>query len=210
VILLWLIGVSGLAVADGIHTGVPIQGVEGVGPPSFQTSTTGWTAPVDEGFVRVYVAPHEAGAKDWVNRMRETMARFKPAPNPDFVANSLADEAYGDGAGLLIFRDGNVGVQVRNKKDAIVWAEIIQLAISDDPVPWPAPARLVPADGLWTVQAPADAAHIAFEGGRLARHQGLTFTAPPRVLVVWDQWGRAVRTELQSPDVSEDASITVP
>ena len=191
----WLLMLMNLAHAEGMHTGIAIKGVEGLGEVSFQTSTTGWTAPVEDGFVRVYVATDEEKAKDWVERMRESMARFKPQANPDFVANSLADEAYGDGQGLLIFRDGNVGVQVRNKKDAVVWAEILQMAISDDPSPWPTGADLVPGDGTWTVQSPEGTVHTTFEGGRLARHQGMVFTTPPRALIVWDSWGRATRTE---------------
>ncbi len=192
----WLLWSMNLAHAEGIHTGIPLQGIEGIGEISFQTSTTGWTAPVDGGFVRIFVAPNEEQAKDWVQRMLEAMARYKPAPNPDFIANSLADEAYGDGQGLLIFRDGNVGVQVRNKKDAIVWAEILQLAISDEPSPWPTAASVEPGDGIWTVQTPEGTIHTTFEGGRLARHQGLTFTAPPRAVIVWDEWGRATRQEI--------------
>jgi len=211
VILGWLWLLSSMALAGDIHTGVPIHGVEGLGEPAFQTSNTGWTASVDEGFVRIYTSRTEAEAVEWVARMRESLARFKPAPNPDFVATSVADEAYGDGQSLLIFRDGNTGVLVRNKKDAVVWAEILQLAISDEAAPWPAPAKLVEGDGVWTVQAPTNAVHTAFEGGRLARHQGLTFTSPPRALIVWDKWGRATRSEMQAAGTGDQGvEATVP
>jgi hypothetical protein len=212
--MMWLLCILGLAQADGIHTGVPVQGVEGLGEASFQTANTGWTAFVDDGIVRVFVARDEAGAKAWIERMRQAMAKYKPLENPDFLANSVADEAYGDGQGLLIFRDGNVGVQVRNKNDATTWAEILQLAISDEPVPWPTPAALIEGPEFWTVQTGPEIAHIAFEGGRLARHKGLRFTQPPRALIVWDKWGRATRSTRQSTDeptpVSDPSDNTIP
>ena len=67
-----------LAHAGNIHAGVPVSGIKGFGAPSFQTSQTGWSAIVLDGFVRVYVGKTEADAHAWVNRMLKTLSREKP------------------------------------------------------------------------------------------------------------------------------------
>ena len=188
-----------VAHAGGIHTGIPIRGVDGLGPVAFQTSSTGWTAPIEGGFIRAFIAPTEAEASAWLTRLRESLAKYKPEPNMSFLELTVADEAYGDGDGLLMFRDGNVGVMVRTKAEAAMWAEILLTAIVDVSVPWPKPPSLIEHDGAWTVDAPPDTPHIAFEGGRLLRHQGLRFSEPPHALVLWDDWGRAARIEIVDP-----------
>jgi hypothetical protein len=181
------------AQAADLHTGVPVVGVDGLGPPMFQDSTTGWTADMAGGFVRVFTGATVDAAEEWVIQMRESMERYRPQHNPNYLARSAADEAWGDGIGLLIIRDDNVGIMVRNNGRAGYWAELLEIAIVDLDAPWPTPPALIAAGQQWTVETTPDVQHIAFEGGRLVRHGGLVFTQPPTALVAWDGWGRAAR-----------------
>ena len=55
------------ALASGMHTGVPTTGVEGLGPPLFQTEQTGWTTQVADGIVSGPLAdPDGDGASNFV------------------------------------------------------------------------------------------------------------------------------------------------
>ena len=182
---------AGLALAGGLHTGVPVHGVSGLGPADFEGPAIGWSAAADGGFVRVFVGHDEGDAGAWLGRQRES---FTVAP-PDYPG--FADEAWGDGDGLLGFRDGNVGVVARVGADARGLAALLQAAIVDGDQGWPAAATLrAQGDGTWAVTAPG-AAHVSFEGGRLVAGSDLVFQEPPRVVTVWDAWGRA--TEVTFP-----------
>ena len=177
---------AGLALAEGLHLGVPVVGVEGLGPAMFQTASTGWHTYVEDGVVRIYVNPTEAGAHDWLAEMVVRMGKFNPEPIPD-----LMDEAFGDGESLLIVRDGNVGILVHTNKNAMQWAELVQAAILDGVQPWPLPPMLTQTpSGNWVPTA-VDAVHTTYVGGSLVEGEGLVFWRPPRKLVVWDEWGRA-------------------
>ena len=97
---------SSAALAGGVHTGIPVHGVQGVGEPSFLTPQSGWSAGVDGGWIRVFVGPTEADAQEWYRRAVATLQ----VPPPPLA---LADEAAGDDSTLVVFRDGNVAVMVR-------------------------------------------------------------------------------------------------
>ncbi|MEL6349959.1 MAG: hypothetical protein AAFV53_43050, partial [Myxococcota bacterium] len=103
------------------------------------------------------------------------------------------DEAFGDGEGLLIYRDGNVGIMVYVNANAKKWAARTSAAITDEFVPWPAPARLrVDEMGWWHLEAEG-ATHLSYIGGERMDGPSLTFTTPPRAAVAWDEYGRATR-----------------
>jgi hypothetical protein len=175
------------AMAAGIHTGIPVNGaVEGIGPPAFQTAETGWSATLpDGGIARIYVGTDEAAASTWLAQMQVGVQVTLP-PLAD-----LGDEAVGDGAGMALTRDGNVGVMVQGTNDALDWAAQLLGAIVDDfqAAAWPAPPALQEDGERWAVDAPG-AAQVTFQGGRLARHAGLVFVQPPTRLVGWDAYGR--------------------
>ncbi len=182
--------------AAGLHAGIPLDAVPGLATVQFQDSAEGWTAQVPGGLVRVYVAPDEALARAWVERMK-AVGRVKgpyagPLPAPE------VDEAWGDGDDTLVVRDGNLGVMVQARTGAAGWVAKLLAAAEREPRPWPAPPRLVPrGDGTWTVEAPAGAAQLAWEGGRRLPGPALVFSEPPRALVAWDRLGRAARVELE-------------
>jgi hypothetical protein len=178
------------ALAAGSHTGIPTTGVEGLAAPMYQTSQTGWTALVEDGLIRVFVGQDDSSATTWVETLTGQLAKLDPQPYPD-----LADMALGDGETLLLIRDGNIGILVHTKANALHWAEQMLGAISDEPVPWPAPPTLLRDElGWWRLQAPG-AVHIAYVGGERLDEGGLVFSSPPRAAVAWDGWGRAARVE---------------
>lgn len=172
----------GAALAGGLHAGVPVTGVPGLGEPSFHGPAAGWSAGVPGGLVRVFVGHDEAEASAWLNGSVPISAEAPPA-------YAFADEAWGDGVGLLAFRDGNVSVFVRVSSGALALAERLQASIVDDGSPWPAAPALTGQEGAWTLPV-AQGQHVTFQGGRLARGAGWTFTALPYELVVWDHTGR--------------------
>ena len=178
------------ALAEGLHTGIPLDGIEGSSLPMYQSTATGWSTLVEDGLVRVFVARDVETATAWMITFQEKLAKFDPQPYPEF-----ADEALGDGESILLFRDGNISVLIHTKANALHWAEITLAAISDEPAPWPEPPLLMKDDlGWWRLDAPS-ATHIAYVGGERLDSGGLTFTAPPRAAVAWDGWGRASRVE---------------
>ncbi len=177
--------------AGGVHAGIPVRGVPGVGEPTFLTPASGWTAAVDGGWVRVFVGATEAEAADWYTRQLESLGVAPPA-----YALAGADEAHGDGVTLVAFRDGNVGVMVRADKGAGTVAKRLQAAIVEaGPA---APGLVEPclvmmecgSAGLGTcVQAPGAAAIRAPGGGAVAReHMPLPRGATEAW--VWDDYGR--------------------
>jgi hypothetical protein len=186
----------GAALAAGVHGGIPVHGVAGVGEPTFLTPASGWSARVDGGFVRVFVGASEDAGEDWYARAVSSLGVAPPA----FAGlATAADEAAGDGDTLVVFRDGNVGVLVRVDHDARLVADRLHAAIVDD-VPAARGPSVSVVDGRWECDAP-DAVHLSFRGGRpatarmtVAGSGGIgvhrSFTTPPTELVAWDAWGR--------------------
>lgn len=175
----------GAALAGGIHAGIPVRGVEGLGEPSFVSPETGWTAPVAGGFVRVFVGRTEAEAESWLAHARRSLT----LPAADATV-TVGDEAFGDGEALYAFRDGNVAAQVRAERDALGVARRLAAAIVDG-VPWPAAASPRESAGRWSF-AVEGAAHVAFTGGRAVPFQRGVYEAPPNEVVIWDEYGRPV------------------
>ena len=183
--LLLLTALAGnLAWAGEIHAGIPVRGVPGLGEPSFQTASLGWTAGLaDGGFVRVFVGKTEEEAAEWYARAVHSLTIVPPA----YAA--FGDEAVGDGQALLVFRDGNVAVFVRADQDAAAVAERMKAAIVDG-VPWPtAPVLAARADGTWEISA-GDLVGIRAEGGTLHMGEGWRFGTKPRAVTGWDLYGR--------------------
>lgn len=176
----------GAALAAGVHGGIPVRGVPGIGEPSFQTPATGWTAAVEGGWVRVYVGLTEAAGEDWYGRTLQTLG-VPPAELAPFAPG--IDAAHGDGDTLVAFRDGNVAVLVRTSTGARAVAEALHAAIVEDTAGPKAPTIRASA-GTWEVDAPS-AVHISFTGGRGVPFKRGVFTEPPRQIVVWDALGRA-------------------
>lgn len=171
------------AFAGGIHAGIPVRGVPGVGEPTFLTPNTGWTAQVDGGFVRVFVGADEAAGEDWYGRTLQSLV--VPAAPLDFPG---ADEAHGDGAALVAWRDGNVAVLVRVESGATTVAKRLHAAIVEA-APLSATPRLV-ADGTrWRIDA-TGAVDVRATGGRVVPFQPGVYEVPPREIVAWDAWGR--------------------
>lgn len=176
----------GVAFAAGMHGGIPVHGVPGLGEPSFLTPATGWTAAVEGGWVRVFVGPTEAAGVEWYDRMLESIG-LAPPVLADLAA--VTDAAHGDGATLVAFRDGNVAVLVRAQAGARAIADALRAAIVDN-APAVATPTLSTAGGQWRVDAPG-AVHLGVTGGRGVPFQRGVFTEPPREVVVWDALGRA-------------------
>ena len=175
----------GIASAQELHTGIPVRGVEGLGEPDFLTPELGWSAPIEGGFVKVFVGTSAAQAAAWVQQAQ--MAITVPLPALD----GLADEAWGDERGLLIVRAENVALQVRARGNAGAVVQAMLDAIVTEQTPWPEPPSLVPAgEALWRVEAPGAAA-VRFTGpGAVVPGPALTFSALPSTVVAWDEWGR--------------------
>jgi len=183
---------SGLARAEELRVGIPVEGVDVLGAPDFLTPELGWTAPIEGGFVRVFVGASEAEAIAWVQQAQMAITVSLP------VLPGLGDEAYGDTSGLLILRDRNVALQVRASGNAGAIAEAMLAAMPTEPVAWPAPPQLHQVeDGRWQVTAPG-AVKVQFDdGGRVTPGEPeLTFSEPPGTIIAWDAWGRpAIRAE---------------
>lgn len=196
--MLALATLIGAALAAGIHSGIPVHQRD-LGEPAFQSPENGWTAPLanGQGFVRVFVGRDEAQAADWFLRTRDSFSMLIP-DYPPLNVGSGADEAAGDGVGVLLFRDGNVGVMVRAEDGtALTMGESLKARIVDG-----APGLFMPAmqrveDG-WALVAPG-AVFVQQQGGAQIPlfltggmpSQGLTFTVRPESFTVWDAYGRA-------------------
>lgn len=174
---------ASLAFAGGVHAGIPVRGVAGLGEPSFVSPDAGWTAPTGGGFVRVYVGPTEADAEGWFAHARGTLTL--PAADAEPV---VGDEAFGDGDALYAFRDGNVAVMVRVPAGATEVARTLHASIVDGPA-WPAAPAPVARDGRW-VFVVADGGELAFTGGRAVAFRRGEFAELPSEVVVWDRYGR--------------------
>ncbi len=96
--------------------GVPLSRLPdlGLGVPMLSVETSGWQAPLQAGgFVRVRILPDEAAAGAEFAFQR---AAVSTRGLPDLPGIALA-EAAGDGAGILLLRDRNVLILVRDPAD---------------------------------------------------------------------------------------------
>ena len=186
----------GQALASGLHAGIPVHQRD-LGDPAFQSAENGWTAPLASGagFVRVFVGRDEPEAIDWFQRQRESFTRLIP----DYA---FADQAAGDGAGVLLFRDGNVSVMVRSESEgALAIAQSLQARIVDGP-PALSFATLKRTDDGWSVVAPGAAFVQTRGGGSIpcgnipmenvpGGYVPCSWTTRPDEVTVWDNYGRA-------------------
>lgn len=181
---------SSEAQAAGLHLGIPTSGVPGLSDVQFQTPEIGWTARVPGGQARVYVGPTEADAEAWYTRALEGLTIPVASTAGGAGSAPIGDVSTGDGAGLLLFRDGNVAVMVRTDAQARSVAATLHAAIVDGPAPWPAaPSPALDAAGRWTVTVAADAS-VRVVGGRPVPFQPGVYQELPDQIVVWDAWGR--------------------
>ena len=180
------------------YNAIPATGVDGLGSPHFQGSSTGWTALVDGGYVAVFVGQDVEMAQAWVDRKAESLKVYSPTNNPSFIAATGADAALGDGLGLMIFRVGNLAAMSRHKSDASGWAKTLIAAIVSVNDPWPAEPSLVSAVQGWVPRKDETTIHIQFSGGQTTTEPSLSFSEKPDKLIAWDQWGRAAVAMSQS------------
>lgn len=177
-----------LAHAAGVHAGIPVRGVEGLGAPSFLTPASGWSAPVAGGSVRVFVGATEAEGANWYDRQLEALVH-----PPDPYTLRGADEAHGDGVGLVLFRDGNVGVLVRTTTNAAAVATKLLGAIVETGPSVRARLDVGPdlgePYGRWQVSAPGAAAIRSSKAGG-ADLDAIAFSSDPGEIYVWDAYGR--------------------
>ncbi len=172
-----------VALAAGLHAGIPVDH-PALRSPSFLTPEIGWMAEVSGGWARIYVGRTEADAVEWLERARVGLVI---APSR---LEKIGDEAWGDGQQLVLFRDGNVCVNVRVSAGALVHAQTLHAAIVTGPA-WPAaPTFRSDTDGLHIVAG--DAVMVQVEGSVLAPGSGWVVDAEPRRIVVWDRYGRPV------------------
>lgn len=178
-----------LAFAGGVHAGIPVHGVPGLGEPTFQSPAAGWTAPIAGGFVRVFVGATEAEAAEWFARARVSIQ----VPPPD--QRGIGDAGFGDGETLYAFVDGNVAVLIRASADADTWAATLHNAIVDG-VPWPATPQLqAQPDGRWSVVERG----VFVSGASQVPFQPGVFQTPPAEIVVWDAYGRPAILRAATP-----------
>lgn len=174
----------GAAWAGGLHTGIPVRALSDLGEPTFETPQTGWTVPAPGGYVRVFVGRDEDAARAWVASTAMAFTR------PLAAFDGPGDESWGDGVGVVLFRDGNVGVLTR-ADEAGALSQRLHAAIVDDGPPWPAaPSLSRQSGGTWIIDAP-DAVHLSVQGGRRAGPRARDFREPPTSIVAWDGYGRA-------------------
>jgi len=116
--VLGLLFAAGVAGADPSQpwAGVPLARLPdlGLGVPSLAIEASGWQAPLQGGgFVRVWILPDEpAATAEFAFQRTASATRILP----DFTGLPGADAA-GDGAGILLLRDRNVLVLVRDPAD---------------------------------------------------------------------------------------------
>jgi len=182
----WIIaGLLSTASAQELHTGIPVRGVEGLGEPDFLTPELGWSAPIEGGFVKVFVGTSAEQASDWVKQAQMSITVVLP------LIDVLGDEAWGDASGLLIVRSGNIALQVRAQGNAGEIAQAMLDAIPAGSQPWPSPPVLLEVgEGQWRVEAPGAAAVRFTGGGQASPGADLTFSERPDAVVAWDEWGR--------------------
>ncbi len=178
--------------AGGLHAGIPVDQDAGFVDLRFEDAELGWSAAlVDDagspaGFLRVYVGPTEAAAARWM----DDAVRGVQAPMPTLAG--LGDIAAGDPDAVVVCRDGNVALMVRAQGDisAEDQASAMLGQIVDEPLIWPAAARVDERDGLWFFDA-GDAVFASVTGGRRPLGQPNGYIELPSRVVTWDRLGRA-------------------
>lgn len=177
---------GGPALAGGLHAGIPVHGVPGLGEPTFLTPASGWTAAVEGGWVRVFVGADVAEAEAWYDRTLEGIVRRAPA-----YRMAGADEAHGDGRTLVSFRDGNVGVLLRVERGAAALAtRLLASIVEAGPGLGEVEIRRVPdCDASWSISAPGAAGIRVPSGGRSGRNE-VRVREKPAELYAWDAYGR--------------------
>lgn len=140
-----LVGVvAGQQVASTPWAGVPLEMLPelSVGEPTLNLLESGWQAPIEGGgFVRVTLYTTELEARE-AFQMQRMMATSAPLSVYEGVARDRTDdrvedrvEAVGDGAGLLLLRDGNIILLVRDPQDeASAVVERLRAALQTDGV----------------------------------------------------------------------------
>lgn len=179
------------AIAAPPYLAVPVTGVEGLSSPHFQSAGSGWTALVNGGFVAVYTAKSKDDAQQWVESKVEAMETYAPKQNPKFRESTGADEAWGDGVGLLIFQTENFAAMCRHTTNAEQWARVIHRSVVSVEDPWPAPPKLQASGAVWTAVDDPNRVHLKFVGGRTKTSSDLVFIEVPEKVIGWDRWGRA-------------------
>ena len=181
---------TSVALGAGFHAGIPVQGVPGLGAPTFHDAVTGWSAPVLDsrgqplGVARVYVAPTTAAAQAWV----EDAERAVQAPMT--AITGLGELALGT-AGAVVVRDGNVAVAVSvHEGEPLATARSLIAAIDETPAAWPQAPTLRSVQGGWEILAPG-AVGWTITGGQRPLGQPDTWSVLPEEIVAWDAWGRA-------------------
>lgn len=178
--------------ADGIHTGIPVVGVPGLGAPRFEGAELGWSAPLPgpdgrpEGLVRVYVGPTVASASTWLADSARAVQR------PLSSVPGLGDQAWSAGDQLLLVQDGNVAFQVQitqaDRGPALALAQTLLDAVVDGDRPWPAAPALRQVQGLWVLESAQAVGWQVIGGRQPLGEQG--FIELPEQVVTWDAWGR--------------------
>ncbi len=193
----WLVA---QALAAGPWAGIDPSGLRGLEPPVFMAPQAGWTADLrgEPGArVRVFVGRDVAEAEAWLATERDRLARTSPR-------FPLGDEAWGNGQGLMIARDGNVVVTVRRADAAVDVARQLFDALVEA-TPWPASpsldvaGRTARVEGDWA-QVTFRASGITDPATFLPRPLSVVPTGPtearveaePRWVEVraWDAFGR--------------------
>ena len=109
----------------------------------------------------MYVGPTELAAMEWFSDMEALMGRHKPEPVSD-----LGDTAVAAGDGMVLAREGNIGVLVECGSGARSWADKALAAIVHEAPAARYSATLVGAAGAWQLDG-GDAAHVSWVGGIL-------------------------------------------
>jgi len=176
--------------AGGMHAGIPVQGVDGLGPATFLSPDSGWEAPaLDDagqplGVVRVFVGRTQDAALAWV----DDAARAIQAPLSPLVG--IGDAALTTGP-VIITRDGNVALCVTLAGgDARPLATVLLDAILDQPAAWPKPPVPRQDQGLTFFDAD-NAVALTVQGGHRPLGEPNGYVELPTQVVAWDAWGRA-------------------
>lgn len=194
----WIVG-AGLALANGLHAGVRAESVPVLGAPLYLAPDFGWSAPISDvegGTVRMFVAPTEQAALDWYTVQRTTLELTRTLP--------LATDEAVQGAGQVLWRDGNVVALVTRPSGALDLAQRLVAALEPH-TDWPAAPKLivdmrrVEVDGAWAavrfetpaVFAPGKVLPDPVRVMPLAPNKALLSADVPEVsAMAWDAYGR--------------------
>lgn len=186
--------------AGDLYAGVDPRTVPVLGPAVFLEP--GWSAPVLDtggGRVRVFVAPEEGAAVAWLAAERRRLAPQAP-PLPLGV-----DESWGNGHGLVLFREGNVAGWVERPRGGAADLAARLLAGLAEERPWPVPPTVevrgqeVSVTGPWAqvafrpdpVSDPVTLRPRSVQVVPTGPGAAMLALPPTRMtVVVWDDFGR--------------------